>query len=1182
MKVLSLAVACLIASFLLIQCNGQDVVGCGGFVESPIPIKFEQVEIKLYTKQGAFKSKTECAPKNGYFLVAIYDKGEYVLKISPPEGWGFKPQEIELNIDGNDPCSKGEDLNFKFSGFTVSGNVLSLGKETGPSGVNVHLKNSEGKVISETTTSDSGSYTFPDIMPGNYISEASHPTWTLTNNRIQLNVLEDNVKIESILVSGYDVKGHVLSSGEPIQDVVFILFSNEKKSVKNCQEVPKEYLAANKIDQNEIPLCSVKSQADGSFVFPSVPSGSYNLVPFYTAQNIVFDIVPGKLAFSVNLKSVMMKTPFQVYGFSVKGKVIDTIKSGIGGVEIVVTNDAGESRTALTSDNGEYMLENITTGHYTFKLSKENYIFEESKTHISPNVPTLKDIVANEYKICGSIVIKQMPPGVRQLSQLKVLLQPVDQKDGKPKSTAVTKNGHFCFQSTPGKFRVEIPIIESEAKAGLRLRPTHVDVHLVNKPLTDIKFEQFLATVFGDIHCIKECSDVSVYLMPSESSSALKLPGTVEGAGSKLSFSIPDVLPGKYKLIPKRKNWCWEDQQQTIEINDQDIRNVQLKHSGYHLKCSISHNISLNFALEGEKEQLGSFELKKGNNQFCLKTPGTYVLKPVSCYRFEHDEYIYKTEEPQTLSLKVAFYKTDYTIRTTKNVTDLALQIKSQSSGQIETKTPVYQGAEERFSVYKIQTWGKLSEELELTPQSKEVLFTPPSLVTTISESCPGATADFEGHEGIFIQGDITPPFADVSVTIKILQGTGDEKQVERTIEVMTDAKGAYRVGPMHGGTQYEVSAVKDGYHITPVANKKGSFIAQKLGHISVLVLDERGKGMENVLLSLSGRQYRNNNLTNKDGTFLFSNLGPGEYFLRPMQKEYSFEASSQTISVTEGQDIVINIKGKRVAFSCSGSVTSLAGVPEEKIAIEAVGLHKCSEYHESTISDANGDFRIRGLQPGCSYNVRLMRNEANEGVERLAPDNHVIQVQQEDVTGVHFLAFMKPTKFVLTAHLDTEDKLLSTIKVLLYEEDDLDSPVHSISPGVVKFIQFPALKPKTYIIKVQSTLSGRSHDIVTSSATIKPDADLGKKHVNLKFEAKEKNVDLEPTQSVITLPLAVALLFLAYNYDSVITFLTKVNIFLQTLSGNKQEGVDGVEETPEDYFQPAHTGGRLTKRKKR
>ena len=48
---------------------------------------------------------------------------------------------------------------------------------------------------------------------------------------------------------------------------------------------------------------------------------------------------------------------------------------------------------------------------------------------------------------------------------------------------------------------------------------------------------------------------------------------------------------------------------------------------------------------------------------------------------------------------------------------------------------------------------------------------------------------------------------------------------------------------------------------------------------------------------------------------FIFRPQGPGEYFLRPMQKEYSFEPSSQTISVTEGQDIVVNIKGKRVAF---------------------------------------------------------------------------------------------------------------------------------------------------------------------------------------------------------------------------------------------------------------------------
>ena len=36
---------------------------------------------------------------------------------------------------------------------------------------------------------------------------------------------------------------------------------------------------------------------------------------------------------------------------------------------------------------------------------------------------------------------------------------------------------------------------------------------------------------------------------------------------------------------------------------------------------------------------------------------------------------------------------------------------------------------------------------------------------------------------------------------------------------------------------------------------------------------DEDGEGMSNVLVSLSGKQYRNNNLTKDDGSFLFSNL---------------------------------------------------------------------------------------------------------------------------------------------------------------------------------------------------------------------------------------------------------------------------------------------------------------------
>jgi len=102
----------------------------------------------------------------------------------------------------------------------------------------------------------------------------------------------------------------------------------------------------------------------------------------------------------------------------------------------------------------------------------------------------------------------------------------------------------------------------------------------------------------------------------------------------------------------------------------------------------------------------------------------------------------------------------------------------------------------------------------------------------------------------------------------------------------------------------------------------------------------------------------------------------------------------------------------------------------------------------------------------------------------------------------------------------------------------------------------------------------------VTSSATIKSEGTLEKKHIKLKFEAKEKIIDLEPTQSVLTLPLAVALIFLAYNYDAVISFLTRANVVLQTITGNKIEA--SSEDSQDDFFQPPNTAARLTKRRKR
>lgn len=125
----------------------------------------------------------------------------------------------------------------------------------------------------------------------------------------------------------------------------------------------------------------------------------------------------------------------------------------------------------------------------------------------------------------------------------------------------------------------------------------------------------------------------------------------------------------------------------------------------------------------------------------------------------------------------------------------------------------------------------------------------------------------------------------------------------------------------------------------------------------------------------------------------------PGQYYFKPMMKEFRFEPASQMITVEEGQSLSIDITGiktayrydkpaapvsapfrsripfyddknrsgppnicQRVSCSCYGAVQSLSGDAERDVAVEAVGQDECSLYSEDTVTDEEGRFRLRGL----------------------------------------------------------------------------------------------------------------------------------------------------------------------------------------------------------------------------
>lgn len=49
---------------------------------------------------------------------------------------------------------------------------------------------------------------------------------------------------------------------------------------------------------------------------------------------------------------------------------------------------------------------------------------------------------------------------------------------------------------------VQVTLPEAEVKAGLALQPQALEVSLVDRPLTDLLFTQFMASVSGKVYCL--------------------------------------------------------------------------------------------------------------------------------------------------------------------------------------------------------------------------------------------------------------------------------------------------------------------------------------------------------------------------------------------------------------------------------------------------------------------------------------------------------------------------------------------------------------------------------------------------------------------------------------------------------------------------------------------------------
>uniref|UniRef100_A0A0P4W9J4 SD-repeat containing protein B domain-containing protein n=1 Tax=Scylla olivacea TaxID=85551 RepID=A0A0P4W9J4_SCYOL len=1129
----------LLFAFLWTRCVGNDFLGCGGYVRSDVDINYAQVGVKLYTKQGNLKYETECAPNNGYYFMPIYDKGQYIIKVSPPSGWSFDPEEVSVKIDGEtDACSQGKDINFHFKGFAVIGKVVSIGSSSGPEGVTVSLHRGDA-LIQTTQTSADGSYVFTPLSSGKYTVVAAHPTWTLIKNKVTVEVADENGDAgASIVVGGYSLSGSVITDGQPTSGVNFILHSQDTLAAQPActPGSPAGY-------ENTLGLpamCYVVSDATGSFTFGLVSPGVYMLAPYFHSSTTKYEVTPSKLEVVVSHNDLVLQQPFKVEGFSMSGRVTKSPGGKvIAGAKILLD----KVRAAVTDENGLYYFENIQSGKHKIKITADKLEFEEVTVNINPKQPVVGDLSPLKYEVCFSVTVEKTASHSGPWT-IKIT------GEGKAAQTLQTDvDGRGCIYLTPGSYSASVKLSQAADEAGMRFGPLEHLFSVTSDPIEELAFSQFLGEISGRISCLEECPTLTVSLQPAQGRSGAPRSVTAKDG----TFSITEVVPGSYLLSVQKDDWCWKLKTVPVTVNTQNVE-VSLEQVGYQLTLASSHETTLSYTTTTGAS--GTIVAQKGSTLVCMSGPGMYTLTPVGCHKFGSTQINWNTSSPNLVTLSATKHQLTGAVRATE-VAPFTVEVQSGSKTVLGPLNP----SPENPHLYVFELWVREGETITLTPSSPTNLYQyePSSHTLTMPADCVLNTVTFQAERALFIHGKITPPVSGVTITV---EGNG------KVYTYTSDADGKYVAGPLDNSVQYSVSAEKRGY-VMNALSEKGHFEAYKLAEIVVEVKDEDGAPLPGVLLSMSGgKSYRQNSLTENDGTIGFLSLTPGDYFLRPMMKEYMFDPASKMVSVAEGATIMITIRGSRVAYSVYGHTVSLSGEAETDVVVEAVGQGpECDQYQEEAMSDAQGSFRIRGLYPKCQYELRLKKGSGiNLHVQRTLPSVRSVHADNKDVRDLKLIVLRPFNQMDVAAKVDTDPQHLSSLVAQLYREDLPDSPIQTIKLGLHPYFMLPPMTAdkRTYFLRLESNLPSSQYQYSVSEVSFV--ADSAFKHLNLSFKPTLRSVDAEMSQgTVVGFATAIILVMLAFNYDKMGSLMEKVSHVMTTVTAPRiaQKSLSATSEVP-------------------
>ncbi|MFH4974267.1 hypothetical protein AB6A40_000976 [Gnathostoma spinigerum] len=1107
-----------------------EVYSCVGYVRSAgIALDYSSIQVKLFTAEGNLKYETDCNPSNGYYLLPLYNKGSYYIRVVAPEGWFFEPDAVNVKFDGKtDNCSRGIDINFVLSSFAVEG-VLRSGEGDGPSGVKLALLSEDGKVVLKNQTTTNGIYRFR-APPGRYmVSTADDSAECIERGMVSTEVVDSPVRVSPDLkISGHLLSVFITSDKQPLSDVAVSLYSQNDVKLSYCDNSKVETVMTKQSYGKK--FCTLRTNVNGIAKFPCLPPGKYVVVPTLSTSKVEFSFSPEIT--ELVMQSKAEKLSFSMRGFTSRGRVLLGQKPVVG-ADILIDG----ALKAKTDIEGWYSVDGLREDRYSLTVAADHLSFATVSVRLTVDKPELPDLTVDRVELCGNVDVSEGTSPVMTIN-LKT------KRTNEVQSVKSGSDGKFCKFLSPEEY-----IISISSDITVVMTPKEKLVDLSKGPVLNVVFTQFMAKLSGKVFCLDRCGKLKLELWSG--SNMIK---RVEGSDS---FHFENVTPDTYKLkLIDQDQYCWEKSELDVVVERSDVNNIEFHQNGYRVSIITSHPAKLKWNLHDKKQLNGQLNVSGGQTNFCVPVTGRYDVTLSACHVY--DKPVYDLLVPQEAPLTATATKFLLTASIISNDATLKadqLSMKVQTASN-EFRLPVSSSEGTKFEFVFYISASDHDSTVVLTPLSSTHLFEPSSFTFKFQGVCILDVTSFVADKGVFIEGQVVPAVENV----KIISTHKADKKL--SLKTVTDPAGKFRLGPVRKAADFEISAEKHGYKFEP-SNKFAVLRAIKLSELVISTVDEISQQpLSGVLLSLSGvDNYRSNNIIDESGVIKFVGLKPGEYFIRPILQEYKFEPPSSVVTIEEGETQNIVVNGKRFAYSVYGKVTQLAGQPVSSMLVEAVS-EQCSNLQEEDTTSDKGEYRIRGLHPKCLYRVLL--KAADGTIIESYPSHYDLTVEASDLTDVDF---------VLT-HMDDQLEVIGDVefvgiqppsqyRVGLYRGETAVQHVVVNSPSSVFFFGNLTIDNTEYVIRFETVHGhgGQRYD-ASEVAFI---ANKSFKAAKIVVRPLRKSSDVEITSgNYLALPFFFIIALLFFNHEKAVSLVDSIFHRFANLAASYRNPLPSDEHYPD------------------